>query len=111
MATITLTAVPGHLEEEAGRGYAMKVVELGCTMFGRVQAEAKTLDEVRARVKSFGSGVAAQHPERSFIVLVGVAKGSRKPSGFDAANRRDGLGQEAWMRTIAPESGHPAIAA
>ena len=34
------------------------------------------------------------------MVSVSVVKGSRKPNGFDAANSRNGLGQEAWMKTI-----------
>ncbi len=70
------------------------------TCLGRTSAEAKTLDQVRALVKMFGEGVVAQHPGQSFTVSVGVAKGSRKPAGFDAANRRNGLGEQTWMKTI-----------
>ncbi len=51
-------------------------------------------------MKDFGERVAGQHPERSFLVLVSVAKGSRKPGGFDAADKRDGFGQDHWMKTI-----------
>ena len=100
MATIIMTALPGHHEQEPGRRYTMMVIEIMGTCLGRTRTEAKSLDQVRTLVKTFGEGVAANHPGRSFIVSVSVAKGSRKPAGFDAANRRNGLGEEAWMKTI-----------
>ncbi len=100
MATITMTALPGHHEQEPGCAYTMTVIEVMGTCFGRTRAEARTVDQVRALVKAFGEGVAAQHPGQSFTVSVGVAKGSRKPAGFDAANRRNGLGEQTWMKTI-----------
>lgn len=100
MATMTMTAIPGHDEREPGRPYMMTVIELLGTCLGRGRAEAKNLDQIRALVKTFGEGVAIQHPDRSFMVSVSVAKGSRMPRGFDAANSRNGLGQETWMQTI-----------
>ncbi len=100
MATITMTALPGHHEQQPGCAYTATVIEIMGTCLGRTRAEAKALDQVRALVKTFGEGVAAQHPDKSFMVSVGVAKGSRKPAGFDEANKRNGLGEQAWMKTI-----------
>jgi hypothetical protein len=100
MVIITMTALPGHNEREPGHAYTMTVIEVMGTCLGRSRAEAKTVDQVRALVKTFGEGVAAQHPGQSFTVSVGVAKGSRKPAGFDAANWRNGLGEQTWMKTI-----------
>jgi len=112
VTTITMTALPGHHEQEPGCAYTVTVIEIMGTCLGRNRAEAKTLDQVRALVKAFGEGIAAQHPGQSFMVSVGVAKGSRKPAGFDAANRRDGLGEQTWMRTIAKVNrGNPGLAA
>ncbi len=34
------------------------------------------------------------------MVSVGIAKGSRKPNGFDNADKHHQLGKEAWMKTI-----------
>ena len=99
MATFTLTALPGHHEQEPGRAYKMTVIELLGACLGRSRTDAKNVAEIAAAVKTFGDEVAKQHPEVSFMVSVSVVKGSRKPNGFDAANSRNGLGQEAWMKT------------
>lgn len=99
MATIILTALPGHHEQTPGRPYTATVIEILGTVLGRTRIEATTLDQIRVAVKAFGQGVAAQHPGTSFMVSASVAKGSRKPNGFDAANRGGGLGQDAWMQT------------
>jgi hypothetical protein len=112
MATITLRALPGHHEQEPGYASMATVIEVLGTCLGQTRAEAKTLDQVRALVKTFGGGVAAEHPDKSFMVSVGVAKGSRKPTGFDAANQRDGLGELAWMKTVTKANrGNPGLAA
>lgn len=100
MATITLSALPGHHEQTAGQPYRVSVIEITAEILGRATAEAKTLDQVRRAVARFGEAVAASHPGRSFTVSVGVAKGCRKLNGFDAPNRSDGLGQERWMQTV-----------
>ena len=100
MATITLTAVPARYEQHATRSYTTKVTELLGTCLGRSDSEAKSLDEIRTLVTCFGQGVAAQHPGQSFTVLVGTAKGSRKPNGSDTARFNTGLGQEGWMTTV-----------
>ena len=100
MATITLTAVPARFEQHPTRSYTMKVTELLGTCLGRHDSEAKSLDEIRTLVTCFGQSVATQHPGRSFTVLVGTAKGSRKPNGFDTACFNNSLGQESWMATV-----------
>ena len=101
MAIINLTALAGHHEQVLGRPYKATVIELLGSCLGRTRVEAKTVAQIAALVKTFGDDVAKAHPDVSFMVSVSVAKGSRKPNGFDLANRRDGLGQETWMRTIA----------
>ena len=100
MATITLMAVPARYEQHATRSYIMKVIEFLGACLGRSDREAKNLGEIRTLVTCFGQGVAAQHSGQSITVLVGMARGSRKPNGFDAARYNNGLGQEIWMTTI-----------
>jgi hypothetical protein len=100
VATINLTALPGNHEQVPGRPYKETVIELLGTFLSRIRVEAKTVAQITALVKAFGDDVAKAHPDTSFMVSVSVAKGSRKPNGFDQANRRDGLGQETWMRTV-----------
>ena len=53
--------------------------------------------EIRTAVARFGARIRAGHPEASFYVSVRLAKGQRKPNGYDAASRRNGLGQENFM--------------
>lgn len=114
LATFILTALPAHHEQMPGRSYKMSVIELLGTCLGSGRIEAKNVAEIAGLVKSFGDGVAQQHPEVSFMVSVSVVKGSRKPNGFDAANSRNGLGQETWMKTIDKADpirpGYPAAA-
>ena len=112
MTILTLTALPGHHEQTPGRPYTSTVIEVLGAVLGRTRIEAKSLDAIRVAVAAFGAEVAAQHPGRSFTVSVLVPKGSRKPSGFDAANRSNGLGQEAWMQTVTTADRHtPGLAA
>ena len=114
MAHFTLTALPGHHEQAPGRAYKSTVIELLGSCIGRNRIEAKTIADLVPLIKTFGDGVAKQHPDVSFMVSVSVVKGSRKPNGFDAANNRNGLGQETWMRTIdkadPSRPGYPAVA-
>ena len=100
MAIFNLTALPSHHEQDHGRPYKMTVVELLGTVLGRTRIEAKNLPDIAAFVKTFGADVAKQNPEKSFMVSTSVAKGSRKPNGFDDADKRHQLGQEAWMKTV-----------
>lgn len=100
MATIIMSAIPGHREPASGSGFSVTVLEIMGERLGHDHGEARSLDQINTLVEGFGKRVAEQHPERSFLVLVSVAKGSRKPSGFDAADKRDGFGQDRWMKTI-----------
>ena len=112
MTILSLTASPGHHEKTPGSPYIASVFQVFGTVLGRTRVEAKSLDAIRTAVAAFGAEVAAQHPGRSFTVLVSAAKGSRKPNGFDAANRGNGLGQEAWMQTVTIADRHtPGLAA
>lgn len=103
MTTITLSALPGHHEHAPDTAYTTTVVEILGDRLGDARVEIKNLTDIRAAVQTFGTRVAAMHLDRSFIISVGVAKGCRKPNGFDAANRDGGLGQRQWMRTVTKE--------
>jgi len=54
--------------------------------------------DIKAAVARFGAKVRAEHPEASFYVSVRLAKGSRKPNGYDAASNRNGFGQDDFLR-------------
>ncbi len=57
-----------------------------------------TVAEIKGAVARFGAKMRAAHPEASFYVSVSLARGSRKPNGYDAARRGNGLGQEDFVR-------------
>lgn len=91
-ALITLTAVPGHIEQHAG--YSTKTVEI----YGRELARTtKPVATVRDAVQAFGTAIRERQPGISFAILVGVRRGDRKPHGFDAAQRGNGLGQDDFL--------------
>ena len=94
-ATITLTAVPGHIEQHAG--YRAKTVEIWGRELTRTTMPARTVGEVREAVRAFGSAIRARQPDASFAILVGVRRGDRKPAGFDAAQRGNGFGQDDFL--------------
>ena len=94
--TITLSTVPGKLTRE--RGYVAKTIELYGPSLATEQLTAiSTVADIRAAVARFGAKVRAEHPSASFYVSVHLAKGCRKPNGYDAASRGNGLGQEQFM--------------
>lgn len=112
MPVFNLTALPGHHEHTNGQAYTVTVVELLGDVLGRARIEAKTVGEIAAHVRQFGDSVAARLPDTSFMVSVSIARGCRKPRGFDDANRRNGLGQQAWMKTIEKaDRSNPGLAA
>ena len=100
MATIIMSAIPGHREPVSGSGFSVTVLQIMGERLGHDRGEARSLDQIKALVKGVGERIAEQHSERSFLVLVSVAKGSRKPGGFDAADKRNAFGQDHWMKTI-----------
>ena len=95
MAKILMLAIPGHLA--IAPGCRSTVLEITARPYARETVEVRNLDELRPLVKAFGERTVASTGGKSFMVSMTVA-GGRKPSGFDAANRRNGLGEEAFMR-------------
>ncbi len=96
-ALITLTAVPGHIEQHAG--YNTKTVEIWGRELDRTTKPVATVGDVREAVRAFGAAIRVREPDSSFAVLVGVRRGDRKPLGFDAAKRANGFGQDDFLHT------------
>ena len=110
--TITLSTVPGKLTREDG--YTSKTVELfGPSLAAETLTAVSTVSDIKAAVGRFGAKVRAAHPDASFYVLVRLARGHRKPNGYDAAASRNGFGQDDFMhvedrRTRVDASASPA---
>lgn len=101
--TITLSTVPGTLTRE--RGYISTKISLyGPSLATEQITTISTVADIRAAVARFGANVRTEHPDASFYVSVRLAKGHRKPNGYDAASRGNGLGQEDFMHVT---DGHP----
>lgn len=86
-----------------GRACNVKVSEL-CSGAGndgpREFKDCARLADIRAAVAEYGARMALAMPGVSFEVGVRVARGERKPRGFDAAYQTgDKLGVEAWIQT------------
>lgn len=94
--TVTLSTVPGKLTREDG--YTTKTIELfGRSLANEIIIAISTVPDIAAAVARFGTQVRADHPDASFLVLVRLAKGHRKPSGFDTASKHNGFGQDDFM--------------
>lgn len=94
--TVTLSTVPGTLTRE--RGYTSKTIELfGPSLAMETIGTVSTVPDIKAAVARFGGEVRAEHPDASFYVLVRLAKGHRKPNGYDAASKHNGFGQDDFM--------------
>ncbi len=94
--TITLSTAPGKLTREDG--YTAKTIELlGCSLANETITAISTVPDIAAAVARFGAQVRADHPDASFLVLVRLPKGQRKPSGFDTASKHNGFGQDDFM--------------
>ncbi len=94
--SVTLSTVPGTLSrEDYGTSKAINLFEpsLGTETLPAVA----NVPEIRAAVARFGTKVRAEYPEASFYISVRLAKGNRKPNGYDSACRGNGLGQEDFM--------------
>lgn len=104
MTKITLSTCDAHFEETAGRGYTVECASFGIgepEQFPRQTIECTTLASVSAAVEAYGAAAMQAAPSRSFIVVIIVARGSRKMAGFDAAYRsKPYLGTKQWMQTI-----------
>ena len=97
-ATIHLSALPGHIEhDDRGRS---KTVELLGREFGRETVCISTVAGLHDAVQAFGARVRAVHPDASFMVLISVRAGDRKPRGYDAAYLGNGFGQDDFMHVI-----------
>lgn len=108
--TVTLSTVPGKLTCE--RGYTSKTIELfGPSLAMEAGVPASAVPDIAAGVERFGARVRAEHHRlrfpggmsakliggASFYVLVRLAKGHRKPNGFDAASKHNGFGQDDFL--------------
>ncbi len=94
--TLTLSTVPGKLTREDR--YTSKTIELfGPSLGSETLTAISTVSDIKAAVARFGTRVRAGHPEASFYVLVRLAKGCRKPNGYDAAGSQNGFGQDDFL--------------
>jgi len=94
---VTLATVPGHKTLE-DHGTSKTISVMGDSLGHERLPSVSNVAEIRAAVARFGAKVRAAHPEASFYVSVRLATGQRKPNGYDAACRANGLGQEDFMR-------------
>ena len=96
--TITLFTLPGRLTR--ARGYTLKTVEMfGESLDSDTLTAIASVADIRAAVARFGKKVRASHPEASFYVSVRLARGHRKPKGYDDATRSNGFGQDDFLHT------------
>ena len=94
--TITLSTVPGKLTREDS--YTSKTIELfDPSLATETLTGVSTVSNIKAAVARFGARVRAAHPDASFYVLVRLARGHRKPNGYDAAASRNGFGQDDFL--------------
>ena len=98
VTNIRLAAYPGRKKVE--HGYSSTQIAL-CIGSGTPTRTVHTasLAEITTAVATFGKDVLAANPDTSFIIMVDVAKGQRKPRGFDAADNARQFGQEAFLRS------------
>jgi hypothetical protein len=108
VTTIILDTIPSHHERTPGGTHTVIVYQIGGERLSqRISVAVKTLDDIRAAVQAYGNQVAAVHPDKSFVVVITMAKGCRKPKGFDAADDRNDLCQQMWMKTVTVEPYSP----
>ncbi|MBB2199891.1 hypothetical protein HLH44_21125 [Gluconacetobacter sp. 1c LMG 22058] len=97
MPTIILSAHPARrYERESLTGtqieYGQKVVPSVCI-------EARTVPEIAEQARAFGASVFTAAPRVSFLLSVQVARGERKPRGFDVADRAGHFHDADWIHT------------
>ena len=94
--TISLSTLPGSLAREDR--YTSKTIELfGTSLGSEILRTIRNVADIKAAVAAFGAKVRAEHPDASFYVSVVLAKGCRKPAGYDGATRANGFGQDDFM--------------
>ena len=101
-AVLNMTAIPGHLEKSMG--CTIKHLEIIGREYGRESKIIGTVADARQAIAAFGARIKADHPDTSFYVSATVRKGTRKPRGYDDADRNDGLGQAAFLVLREPEA-------
>lgn len=96
--TIRLAAYPGRKNVERGCTSTEIALSLGGSTPTRTLQIAR-LDDITRAVAAFGGDLRKADPEASFAISVNVAKGQRKPRGFDAADKANKFGQNAFLRS------------
>ena len=105
--TVTLSTLPGSLTREDR--CTSKPVELFGTSLGReVLPALRNVADIKAAVAAFGARTRAEHPDASFYISVSLAKGCRKPNGYDDAARVNGFGQDDFMHVQDKRTKPPA---
>ena len=105
--TVTLSTTPATAARER-YGTTLTLDLFGPSLSAETLPAVSNVAEIKAAVARFGAKVRAAHPEASFYVSVSLARGSRKPNGYDAASRGNGLGQEAFVR-VTDRRTEPAV--
>ncbi len=94
--TIRLTTMPGKIQK--GRVFDALVLDLFGPSLGCEEITIGKTQEVAPALKRFGDQIRSEHPHASFKVIINVAKGNRKPAGFDAAQQSGAFGEGAFLR-------------
>lgn len=95
MPVLILNAIPAT--RTIGRWGASTKSEITTNLVPPRRITAATVPDVANQVIAFGRHVAAACPRQSFVVLARMARGQRKPRGFDAAARAQELNCESWL--------------
>ncbi len=95
--TLTLSTIPATAAREK-YGTTMSLDLFGPSLGTETLPAVSNVAEIKTAVARFGAKMRAAHPEASFYVSVSLAKGSRKPNGYDAASRGNELGQQDFVR-------------
>ena len=91
--TITLSTIPGRKTP-----FGMTLALMGKSLDRKTIEVVGTVNDIKSAVADFGKSVHQTHPDESFYISVSIAKGCRKPNGYDAAQKRHELGQETYMK-------------
>ena len=107
--TVTLSTAPATATRERF-GTTMSLDLFGPSLGTETLPAVSSVAEIKAAVARFGARVRAEHPEASFYVSVRLARGQRKPNGYDASSRGNGFGQEDFIR-VTDQRAEPAVPA
>lgn len=100
--SIILSAYPGRRVREGGcTSTQIRLCIGGGAPQRRLAAEG--LGGITRAVAEFGRDVLAANPGASFDISVSMAKGQRKPRGFDDAEKAGTFGHQAFLREDAGE--------